>query len=78
MDLYKELFMDILRECEVQMTFTNLDTDRLCNMTESKCYTLLLFVKDTIRKTNLSDTERIEKITRRFQSEGIGMGFKLK
>ena len=74
MELYKELLLQILREENVQISFNNLNLDRLL---ESACYRTLCRIKEIIEDDTLEDPEcfmKIEEIICVFEDLGSGCG----
>ena len=76
MELYKELLLQILREENVQISFNNLNLDRLL---ESACYRTLCRIKEIIEDDTLEDPEcfmKIEEIVCALEETGSGGGIR--
>lgn len=76
MELYKELLLQILREENVQISFNNLNLDRLL---ESACYRTLCRIKEIIEDDTLEDPEcfmKIEEIVCALEEAGSGGGIR--
>ena len=76
MELYKEIFAEILRRGEVKITFPEFSGD-ITNAIESESYKALCQIRKIIADDSLDDKEcfwRIEKIVRVFEDIGADCG----
>ncbi len=76
MELYKEILIKVLKSCEVNITFSNLDINAE-KIIELECYITLQKIKTIIEDDSLEDKEcfmKIEKIICLFEELGSDGG----